>query len=305
MSAILEMFIGIPGCGKSTHARKMMEKDSSIVIVSSDAIRKELYGSEEDQSHNQEVFNEVFKRTRAALANGLHVIVDATNLFRKRRIAFLKQFNNCEKRATVFAIPFEVCCERNNSRERTVPQYAIDRMYRSFEPPHWAEGFDKIDIIRWGSDNTIIEDVLAENIKCEHDNPHHSLSCGEHCLAAEKAARIICERGYWDSVTTSVIAKAARYHDVSKYKCKVFHNMKGEPTDIAHYYNHENVSAYDYMVYEAGMEPEYDTIVIANLIANHMVFYTGEAAIQKRRGIYGIGFWSMLEVLNEADRAAH
>ena len=283
----------------------MMEKDSSIVIVSSDAIRKELYGSEEDQFHNQEVFNEVFKRTRAALANDLHVIVDATNLSRKRRIAFLKQFNNCEKRATVFAISFGVCCERNNSRERTVPQYAMDRMYRSFEPPHWAEGFDRINIIHWGSDNTIIEDVLAENIKCEHDNPHHSLSCGKHCLAAERAARNICEDENWEPEWTDLIAKAARYHDVSKYKCKVFHNMKGESTDIAHYYNHENVSAYDYMACEAGTEPEYDTIVIANLIANHMVFHTGKAAIQKRRDIYDVGFWSMLEVLNRADMAAH
>ena len=304
MSAILEMFIGIPGCGKSTHAKKMVEKDSSIVIVSSDAIRKELYGSEEDQSHNQEVFNEVFKRTRAALADDLHVIVDATNLSRKRRIAFLKQFKDCEKRATVFAIPFEVCCERNNSRERTVPQYAMGRMYRSFEPPHWAEGFDKIDIVHHNSNGLTIEDVLEVNMKCAHDNPHHSLSCGEHCLAAEEAAKAICENECLDSVTTYLIAKAARYHDMSKYKCKVFHNMKGEPTDTAHYYNHENVSAYDYMAYEAGMEPEYDTILVANLIANHMVFY-GEAAIRKRKDIYGEGFWLMLEVLNRADRAAH
>jgi len=303
--AILEMFIGIPGCGKSTHAKKMVEKDSSIVIVSSDAIRKELYGSEEDQSHNQEVFNEVFKRTRAALANDLHVIVDSTNLSRKRRIAFLKQFNNCEKRATVFAIPFEVCCEHNIFRERIVPQYAMDRMYRSFEPPHYAEGFDRIDIVRWDSDNLTIEDELAENIKCEHDNPHHSLSCGEHCLATEEAAKDICKEEYWDSVTSYLITKAARYHDVSKYKCKVFHNAKGAPTDDAHYFNHENVSAYDYMAYEAGMEFEYDTIVIANLIANHMVFYTGEAAIKKRKNIYGANFWAMLEVLNRADKAAH
>ena len=305
MSAILEMFIGIPGCGKSTHAKKMVEKDSSIVIVSSDAIRKELYGSEEDQSHNQEVFNEVFKRTRAALADDLHVIVDATNLSRKRRIAFLKQFNNCEKRATVFAIPFEVCCERNKSRERTVPQYAMDRMYRSFEPPHWVEGFYSIEVIHYENSILSIEDVLAENIKCEHDNPHHVYSCGHHCIAAEEVARIVCENENWTPELTNLITKAARYHDVSKYKCKVFHNMKGEPTDIAHYYNHENVSAYDYMVYEAGMESEHNTIVIANLIANHMVFYTGEAAVQKRKDIYGVGFWSMLEVLNRADRAAH
>ena len=305
MSAILEILISLPGAGKSTYAKNILKEDSSVIIVSSDAIRKELYDSEEDQSHNQEVFNEVFKRTRAAIKDNKHCIIDATNLSRKRRIAFLKQFNNCEKRATVFAIPFEVCCEHNIFRERIVPQYAMNRMYRSFEPPHWAEGFDRIDIVRWDSDNLTIEDELAENIKCEHDNPHHSLSCGEHCLATEEAAKDICKEEYWDSVTSYLITKAARYHDVSKYKCKVFHNAKGAPTDDAHYFNHENVSAYDYMAYEAGMESEYDTIVIANLIANHMVFYTGEAAIKKRKNIYGANFWAMLEVLNRADKAAH
>lgn len=305
MSAILEILIALPGAGKSTYAKNILKEDSSVIIVSSDAIRKELYGSEEDQSHNQEVFNEVFKRTRAAIKDNKHCIIDATNLSRKRRIAFLKQFNNCEKRATVFAIPFEVCWEHNIFRGRIVPQYAMNRMHRSFEPPHWAEGFDRIDIVRWDSDNLTIEDELAENIKCEHDNPHHSLSCGEHCLAAEEAAKDICKEEYWDSVTSYLITKAARYHDVSKYKCKVFHNAKGAPTDDAHYFNHENVSAYDYMAYEAGMESEYDTIVIANLIANHMVFYTGEAAIKKRKNIYGANFWAMLEVLNRADKAAH
>lgn len=298
MSAILEMFIGIPGCGKSTHARKMMEKDSSIVIVSSDAIRKELYGSEEDQSHNQEVFNEVFKRTRAALANDLHVIVDATNLSRKRRIAFLKQFNNCEKRATVFAVPFEVCCERNSSRERIVPQYAMDRMYRSFQPPHYAEGFDDIQIV--GSkdiDTMYIFKCEQENIKTSHDNSHHTFSCGIHCFEAE----LYIKNKYPNEVDLQM---AARFHDVCKYKCKVFHNAKGEPTEEAHYYNHENVSAYDFIVHYFLMPPQ-RVIHIANLIANHMVFYAGEQATEKRRKLYGEKFWSDLEKIHEADLAAH
>ena len=298
MSAILEMFIGIPGCGKSTHARKMMEKDSSIVIVSSDAIRKELYGSEEDQSHNQEVFNEVFKRTRAALANDLHVIVDATNLSRKRRIAFLKQFNNCEKRATVFAIPFEVCCERNNSRERTVPQHAMDRMYRSFEPPHWAEGFDDIQIVGTKDIDTMyIFKCEQENIKTSHDNSHHTFSCGIHCFEAE----LYIKNKYPNEVDLQM---AARFHDVGKYKCKVFHNAKGEPTEEAHYYNHENVSAYDFIVHYFLMPPQ-RVIHIANLIANHMVFYAGEQAMEKRRKLYGEKFWSDLKKIHEADLAAH
>ena len=300
----LIMLIGLPASGKTSYAQKMKKRyGEELEIISSDAIRKELFGSEEEQKYNDKVFNEVFHRTKKSILKNKITIIDATNLSRKRRIAFLKQFNNCEKRATVFAIPFEVCCERNNSRERIVPQYAMDRMYRSFEPPHWAEGFNRIDIIRCGSSNTTIEDVLAENIMCEHDNPHHSLSCGKHCLATEEVAKTICENEYLDPETTYLITKAARYHDVSKYKCKVFHNMKGEPTDVSHYYNHENVSAYDYMAYEAGMESECDTIVIANLIANHMIFYAGKTAVQKRRSIYGVGFWSMIEVLNRADRA--
>lgn len=305
MSAILEMFIGIPGCGKSTHARKMMEKDSSIVIVSSDAIRKELYGSEEDQSHNHEVFNEVFKRTRAALANDLHVIVDSTNLSRKRRIAFLKQFNSCEKRATVFAIPFEICCERNNSRERIVPQYAMDRMYRSFELPHLAEGFDKINIITFDS-LVSIDDILMENAKCEHDNPHHRLSCGMHCYAAADYIRIKygdCEDIFIND-NYLILYLAAKYHDMSKYKVKVFHNMKGEPTIDAHYYFHQNVSAYDFLAHFKGFLSIEKLILIANLISNHMVFFES-AAIDKKKKLYGEEFWKLLEIVHEADLAAH
>ena len=209
-----------------------------LEIISSDAIRKELFGSEEEQRYNEKVFNEVFHRTKKSILKNKITIIDSTNLSRKRRIAFLKQFNNCEKRATVFAIPFEVCCERNNSRERTVPQYAMERMYRSFEPPHWAEGFDFIEVIHYENPILSIEDVLAENIKCEHDNPHHSLSCGKHCLAATDY--IWMKYGYCEDIFINdnylILYLAAKYHDMSKYKVKVFHNMKGEPTIDDHYY---------------------------------------------------------------------
>ena len=293
------MLIGLPqpGCGKSTYAKNILKEDSSVIIVSSDAIRKELYGSEEDQSHNQEVFNEVFKRTRAALANDLHVIVDSTNLSRKRRIAFLKQFNNCEKRATVFAIPFEVCCERNNSRERIVPQYAMDRMYHSFEPPHYAEGFDDIQIVGAGDVGLYIYKCEQENIETPHDNSHHTFSCGVHCLEAE---RYIKDK----YPNEDDLQMAARFHDVGKYKCKVFCNARGEPTEEAHYFSHENVSAYDFIVHYFLMPPQ-RIIHIANLIANHMVFYAGEQAMEKRRKLYGEKFWSDLKKIHEADVAAH
>ena len=294
------MLIGLPqpGCGKSTYAKNILKEDSSVIIVSSDAIRKELYGSEEDQLHNQEVFNEVFKRTRDAIKDNKHCIIDATNLSRKRRIAFLKQFNNCEKRATVFAIPFEVCCERNNSRKRIVPQHAMDRMYRSFEPPHWAEGFDDIQIVGAKDIDTMyIFKCEQENIKTSQDNSHHTFSCGIHCFEAE----LYIKNKYPNEVDLQM---AARFHDVCKYKCKVFHNAKGEPTEEAHYYNHENVSAYDFIVHYYLMPPN-RVIHIANLIANHMVFYAGEQAMEKRRKLYGEKFWEDLKKIHEADEFAH
>ena len=298
MSAILEILIALPGAGKSTYAKNILKEDSSVIIVSSDAIRKELYGSEEDQLHNQEVFNEVFKRTRDAIKDNKHCIIDATNLSRKRRIAFLKQFNNCEKRATVFAIPFEVCCERNAARERVVPQSAMEKMYRSFQPPHYAEGFDDIQIVGSKDINTMyIFKCEQKNIKTSHDNSHHTFSCGIHCFEAE----LYIKNKYPNEVDLQM---AGRFHDVCKYKCKVFHNAKGEPTEEAHYYNHENVSAYDFIVHYFLMPPK-RVIHIANLIANHMVFYAGEQAMEKRRKLYGEKFWEDLKKIHEADLAAH
>ena len=58
----LIMLVGVSGSGKSTLAKMLKEGNDNIVIVSSDAVRAELLGDENDQSRNGEVFNEVHKR---------------------------------------------------------------------------------------------------------------------------------------------------------------------------------------------------------------------------------------------------
>lgn len=268
------------------------------MIVSSDAIREEVLGDANDQSHNQEVFNIVEKRCREALKANKETVLDATNLNRKRRINFIKTMPKCEVKAVVFAIPFEECCKRNAARERVVPQSAMERMYRSFQPPHYAEGFDNIQIVGdKDTDTMYIYKCEQENIKTPHDNSHHTFSCGIHCFEAE----LYIKNKYPNEVDLQM---AARFHDVCKYKCKVFHNANGEPTEEAHYYNHENVSAYDFIVHYFLMPPN-RVIHIANLIANHMVFYAGEQAMEKRRKLYGEKFWSDLKKIHEADVAAH
>ena len=86
----LIMLIGLPSSGKSTWSSKYMECYKNTELVSSDAIREEVFGDVNDQSHNGEVFNIVHKRVVAAIKNGKDAILDSTSLSRKRRINLLK-----------------------------------------------------------------------------------------------------------------------------------------------------------------------------------------------------------------------
>ena len=293
------MLIGLPASGKTSFTKTLQfsYKNDDIEIISSDAIRKELFGSEEEQKYNNKVFEEVYKRARFSIQHKKITVIDATNLNRKRRINFIKTMPKCKVEAVVFAIPFEECCKRNAARERVVPQEAMEKMYRSFQPPHYAEGFDDIQIVGSKDVGLYIYKCEQENIKTPHDNSHHTFSCGIHCFEAE----LYIKNKYPNEVDLQM---AARFHDVCKYKCKVFHNAKGEPTEEAHYYNHENVSAYDFIVHYFLMPPK-RVIHIANLIANHMVFYAGEQAMEKRRKLYGEKFWEDLKKIHEADEFAH
>ena len=91
----LYIMIGLPGSGKDTLAQQMaphITKLTSIetIILSSDNIRNELYGWE-DQTHNGEVFQEMNKRCKKYLQDGKHVIYNATNLNLKRRRALIDE----------------------------------------------------------------------------------------------------------------------------------------------------------------------------------------------------------------------
>jgi predicted kinase len=304
---ILYYTIGLPAGGKDFYFAQLFSKDDNVIHISSDKLRKELLGDINDQTQNSYIFNEMRKRTIKALEEGHDVYYNATNLSRKRRINFLKSLPECYKVAIVFSTPYEECVRRNAERKRSVPEEVLKRMYKSFEPPHYDEGFDSIEIIREGwKPETSLYEMMTINSECSHDNPHHSLSCGDHCKAAHQYIKNhmteILEENYGNCEDYLILCEAAYYHDISKYKCKTFGDKKGESSNIAHYFNHENVSAYDYLVY--GDNITRFKIEVANLIANHMVFYN-ELAINSRKKIYNKYFWRKLEWLNMADRMSH
>ena len=123
----LYVMIGISGCGKSTYSEKM-----SAVVVSSDQIRRELFGDENTQGSPEKVFAIAHKRVRELLEKGNDVIFDATNVssFARKTLLDAVKGIECEKIGVVFNVePEEAICRQEN-RERKVPEFVIYRQYR-------------------------------------------------------------------------------------------------------------------------------------------------------------------------------
>ena len=180
------IMIGLPASGKDYYIETNKEEDD--VVVSSDKIREELLGDVKDQKHNGEVFNEMFKRTCAALKNGQNVYYNATNINRRRRINLIKEIKSAIKTdiyfyAIVIATPYERCLINNGERKRKVPEEVIKRMYYHFEPPVPEEGFSHCILKQLCGDEDL-NNIKKEACKITHDNPNHSLTIGEHMKSA-------------------------------------------------------------------------------------------------------------------------
>lgn len=309
----VHVLIGTPASGKSTWAKNFCESTDKVWL-SSDTIRKELYGSEKIQDNPQKIFSLMFERTCAALSEHRDVVYDATNLSRKRRIDLIKKIKDKFPKTLIFgelfATPYEVCLERNSARARTVPSEAMVRMYKSFEIPTTYEGFDAIFLRTDNADVGVLDERLSEAMKISQENHHHTLTIGEHCLAAQNYVvrnwkEISNDIGYY---WTRCLEVAARYHDLGKIFCKTNVRPNGVIDTEYHFYNHENVGAYDFLCYaDNNLFSKQMIQDIALLINLHMIPHQWREQNKKNKTqqIYGEHIWKVLLWLNKADMAAH
>ena len=299
------MLCGLPGCGKSTYTKKLIEKDSDVCVVSSDQIREEF--AFEAGGGNSVVFETMRIRTKAALSLGKTVVYDATNLQRKHRVALLSEVKKlCSVcKCVLFAEPFSVCQERNLQRvvKWVVPDWVMWRMLKSFNVPQFCEGFDQIEIIHTQSTpGFTFNSVIGKTVEFEQDNPHHSLSLYDHL---KKTYECVKELGGSD-----VCQEAALYHDVGKLWTKEFKDSQGNETEVAHFYQHENVGAYVYLVCATNSFKSSDVkriLYVAGLINWHMRPYL-EMNPEKREREYnelGEMFVNDLQLIHQADLKAH
>lgn len=149
---VAHILIGIPGAGKSTLAHRLAARYNPSTIVSSDEIRKHLYGDESIQGHPADVFRQARADLLAALRAGRSVIYDATNInprFRRLTLGDLRREGADWIIGYWLQVPLHVCQRRNQARHRTVPDDVLRRMLQQLNrfPPCFAEGFDEIIIL--------------------------------------------------------------------------------------------------------------------------------------------------------------
>lgn len=150
----LILLVGIPGAGKTTLAKKIIEK--GFHCLSADPIREELYGKAIEQGNKEEVFKIFFERLDEAFAKELDVIIDNTNLNPRERKPILERAQKAgytDIQLWLLDVPLDVCLKRNAARERVVPEDIIANKFMELNRsgrPQRSEG--KLAIIRPGAD---------------------------------------------------------------------------------------------------------------------------------------------------------
>ena len=134
--------VGLPGSGKSTYLAHL-----GVNAISSDEIRRLIADDPRDQSMN----------ARSSPPSGIWcgsasppADPKPTSTPRTSPAGSVcptsgsPSANGCEIEALFFDVPVEVCIQRNQGRDRIVPDQAILDMARNLQPPTESEGFSRV-----------------------------------------------------------------------------------------------------------------------------------------------------------------
>lgn len=250
------VMVGLPGSGKSTKAEQISLRYHAS-IISSDAIREQLFGDENNQEHNQEVFSRYYEIFQSFLKDGHNIVLDATNInIKARKHIFLniedylrKNFSVNERKeerekihvvAYVMSTPVEECMRRDSKREHPVyvcdPDVypVIDAFLRSFQFPQKYEGFDEIAVEGYGEadvalyDQRMAYDIMNRMAQFDQKTPYHKFTLLKHCTILES----LCMKD-------PIMKVAGLWHDVGKLL-----TQRIDDNGVAHYFNHDSVGTY-------------------------------------------------------------
>jgi len=132
----LLMLKGLPGSGKSTYAKTLLEK-GGWVRVNKDDLRAMMHNSKHSSKKEVMILRVRDLIVKEALERNLNVVVDDTNFHPKHEVV-LKEIAK-EYGATFIAqfiaTPIEVCLERDLARPNSVGPKVIWAMYNEYLKP--------------------------------------------------------------------------------------------------------------------------------------------------------------------------
>lgn len=296
------ILVGLPGSGKSTYARSIMDPEGQLQYCSSDKVREELYGDENIQGDPNKVFRVLHNKVKNLLDRGYDVVYDATNVTRKNRRSIIQEVKKyCDGiEAHIVWAPYNDCVVRDRERKRSVGKDVIRKFLLRWQSPYYDEGFTQIKVVHntnIGFNAKDYRNARIEDMKIPHDNPHHKLGIWEHCLATDAYVK--------EHFVNVAVLEAAMIHDIGKPWVKGFESDEdGKMLPIAHYYQHHCVGGYlAYGMYDLKTYPSDEgiAILVSWLISNHMepffdskYYRTLQPELRK-----------IIDELNEADVAAH
>lgn len=148
----LILLIGLPASGKSSLAQQLLGEDSRRLLISTDAIRRQIFGDEAIQGAWLLIWRELERQLQQAvsqIARGVatEAIYDATNAQRRHRreVITLARATGFTKITGLWLdTPVWLCLARNKKRTRSVPDNVILRMHRQLRdaPPTRLERLD-------------------------------------------------------------------------------------------------------------------------------------------------------------------
>ena len=149
----LIIMVGIPGSGKSSYAKKLLEANPSWEYVSRDEVRYEFVTDQAHYyDHENDVYREFCNRIDKFLLQEKTVIADATHLTigsRKKLLDTLKVIPD-EVVMVYVDTPFEICMQRNSARQgiTRVPDKSMYSMKSRYRVPNIV-GESYINKIIW------------------------------------------------------------------------------------------------------------------------------------------------------------
>ncbi|HYF68767.1 MAG TPA: ATP-binding protein [Ohtaekwangia sp.] len=143
----LVIFVGIPGCGKSTFYKEQFF--SSHLRLSLDLLNT--------RNKEQRFLN-------LALSLQQQVVIDNTNVLREERNKYIAQAK--EKRYEVIGYYFESilsdCLQRNEKRigKDRIANVGVIAKFKQLQAPSFDEGFDKIYFVKIEGDQFNIKSIV-------------------------------------------------------------------------------------------------------------------------------------------------